>query len=292
MSSERRRITTNGISLDVGLAGPPEGPPVVLLHGFPEPGRCWRHQVPALAAAGWRVIVPDQRGYAKSDKPAGVAAYSIDTLVDDIRGLLRSLGHESAAWVGHDWGGAITWWAAQHHPTSVRRFAVLNCPHPSVLARAVRTDPEQRKRSWYMGAFQVPGVPEWALRRNDFSALTRSMVKTSNPGTFPPEELAAYREAWAEPGALTGMLNWYRAGRRLFWQQDDAPITPTGLLLWGRKDHALRDTLAAPSVALCQDAKLQFLDDAGHWIEHEAAERVNAALVSFLGPASSGAVGQ
>ncbi len=283
MLTERRRIATNGITLDVGLAGPPDGPPVVLLHGFPEPGRCWRHQVPVLAAAGWRVIVPDQRGYAKSDKPAGVAAYGIDLLVDDVRGLLAALGHPRAAWVGHDWGGAITWWAAQHHPDAISRFVVLNCPHPSVLARSLLAHPSQLARSWYMGLFQVPALPEWILRRHDFAPLVRSMQSSSAPGTYPPEELAAYREAWAEPGALTGMINWYRAGRRrLLRDRDLTPIAPPGLLIWGRGDPHLGAFLAEPSIALCREGRLEFVDDAGHWIQNEAPARVNELLTGFL----------
>lgn len=285
MFTERRRIPTNGIVLDVGLAGPPDGPPIVLLHGFPEPSSCWRHQVPALVAAGWRVIAPDQRGYARSDKPAGVAAYTIDVLVDDIRGLLAALGHTNAVWVGHDWGGAVTWWAAQHHPTSVSRFVVLNCPHPRILARHVRTDPFQLARSWYIGAFQVPRAPEWALSRNGFAALSGTLLTTSNPGTYSPEVLAEYRDAWAEPGALTGMINWYRANRGLFRHRDITPIAPRGLLLWGRRDPYLRDTLAEPSIALCRDGRLRFVDEAGHWVQNEAPARVNAALEEFLAQA-------
>ncbi len=283
MITERQRIATNGVTLDVGLAGPADGPPVVLLHGFPETGRCWRHQVPVLAAAGWRVIVPDQRGYGRSDKPEGTAAYDIDVLVADIVGLLAALGHAEARWVGHDWGGAVTWWAAQHHPEVVRWFVVLNCPHPTLLARHLLTRPDQLRRSWYMLLFQVPGLAERSIRKHDYRGLQNGIVRTATPGAYPPEELEAYREAWAEPGALEAMLAWYRAGRRLLWSWDTTPIRPPGLVVWGRQDAALSPALAEPSVALCRTGRLAFVDEGTHWVQNDAPARVNALLREFLG---------
>ncbi len=282
MITERRRVATNGIELDVGFAGPSDGRPVVLLHGFPETGRCWRHQAPVLAAAGWRVIVPDQRGYARSDKPEGVDAYDIDVLVADILGLLDVLGYSEACWVGHDWGGAVTWWAAQHHPEAVRRFAVLNCPHPTVLARHLLTSPDQVRRSWYMLFFQVPGLAERAIREHDYGGLRKSIVSTAAPGAYPEEELEAYHEAWSEPGALEGMLAWYRAGRRLLWRRDATPIRPPGLLIWGKRDVALSPKLAEPSIALCRTGHLSWIEEAGHFVQNDAPERVNVLLGDFL----------
>ncbi|MFN7146493.1 MAG: alpha/beta fold hydrolase, partial [Myxococcota bacterium] len=282
MITERCRVPTNGIELDVGIMGPAKGPPVVLLHGFPETGRCWRHQAPMLASSGFRVIVPEQRGYGRSDKPAGRAAYDIDVLVADIVGLLDALGHSEAAWVGHDWGGAVTWWAAQHEPAHVRRFAVLNCPHPTVLARHLLTNPSQMRRSLYMAFFQLPVLPERTLRKDDFRALEQAIQRSSAPGAYPPEELAAYKEAWREPGCVEGMLAWYRAARCFLWRWDTAPIGPPGLLLWGKRDHALGPELAEPSVALCRTGHLTWIEEAGHFVQNDAPERVNVLLSDFL----------
>lgn len=281
--SERRRVPTNGIELDVGFAGPERGPPLLLLHGFPDTARsCWFRQVPALAAAGWRVIAPDQRGYARSDKPAGLAAYRLDMLVDDAVGLLGALGHARATWAGHDWGGAVTWWAAQHRAHAVRRFVVFNCPHPNTLGRHLLTDPAQMARSWYIAAFQVPGVPEWVLARNGFRALEQSLLRNIRRGTLPPEELEALRAVWAAPGALTGMLAWYRAGRALLARADDTQIDPPALLVWGRRDAALGPALAEESIARCRQGRLVWFDRAGHWVHRDEPESVGALLGDFL----------
>jgi len=153
---EHDRIATNGITLHVAQAGPADGELVVLLHGFPEPWWGWRNQIPALAASGFRVLAPDQRGYNFSDKPAGRGAYRMDTLARDIVGLIDATGRNRAAVIGHDWGGAIAWWLATYHPDRVRRVAVLNCPHPLVFSRILRRSPAQLLRSWYMFFFQFP----------------------------------------------------------------------------------------------------------------------------------------
>jgi pimeloyl-ACP methyl ester carboxylesterase len=277
---KRVRVPTNGITLDVGLAGPADGPPVLLLHGFPDTAHsCWLPQVPALAAAGWRVIAPDQRGYGKSDKPANPEAYHIDTLVSDARGVLAALGHPAAIWIGHDWGGAVTWRAAERHPEAVRRFVVLNCPHPAELAQRLRRDPLQALRSTYMLLFQLPGVAEAVLAGG---ALERGYVR-GHRTPVSPGELAALRTAWSETGALSGMLAWYRAGRALLRRSrpPDDLIRPPALLVWGRKDAVLAAAMAQPSIDRCRQGRLVWIDDAGHWVHHDAAGRVDALLAGF-----------
>ena len=141
---------TNGVNLHVVMTGAQDGPLVILLHGFPEFWYGWRKQMPALAAAGYAVWAPDQRGYNRSDKPAGVGAYHIDTLADDIAGLIAASGREQVYLVGHDWGAAVAWWVAGKYPTRIKKLAILNVPHPAVMRRAVLEDAEQRKRSWYI----------------------------------------------------------------------------------------------------------------------------------------------
>src|SRR3954468_12951859 len=207
--THRRVDLGNGISLHCAEAG--RGPLVLLLHGFPEHWASWRYQVPALAAAGFRVVAPDLRGYGESDKPRGLDAYRVDVLAEDVARLVTALGAERAAVVGHDWGGALAWYAGMWHPEEVSRIAVLNCPHPSRMAQALRTA-RQRLRSWYMFFFQLPFLPEALLRANGFAALRWAFrADPLRKGAFAPEDLEGIVRAAAMPGALTAMVDWYRA---------------------------------------------------------------------------------
>ena len=207
--AESLRVPSNGISLHAVAAGPANGPLVVLLHGFPEFWYGWRQQIAPLAASGLWIIAPDQRGYNLSDKPAGIPAYRLDTLADDMLGLADALGHRRFAVIGHDWGGVVAWHLASRNPERVTRAAILNAPHPGTLRRYARAHPRQALKSWYVAYFQLPYLPELGLRAGGFWGLRRALRRTSRPGTFTTEDLRHYREAWAQPGALTAMLNWY-----------------------------------------------------------------------------------
>src|SRR5437879_4698652 len=160
-------IATNGIRLNVAQAGPPDGPLVILLHGFPEFWYGWRKQIPALAAAGYRVWAPDQRGYNFSDKPPDVRDYTLDKLAADVAGLIEAAGRQRAIIVGHDWGGAVAWWLAANNPERVERLVIINVPHPLVMRRLILRDPRQTLRSWYMFMFLLPRLPEWFARRRN-----------------------------------------------------------------------------------------------------------------------------
>jgi pimeloyl-ACP methyl ester carboxylesterase len=163
MTNETLRLRTNGIELDAGAAGPAEGPMVILLHGFPEVSYGWHRQIGALAAAGLRVLAPDQRGYNRSSKPAGIAAYTLDSLADDVIGLADALGRDRFAVVGHDWGGVVAWRLAARNPERVIRAAILNAPHPATLRRYARAHPSQAMKSWYVSFFQLPSVSFFQL---------------------------------------------------------------------------------------------------------------------------------
>lgn len=262
-------------------AGPPDGPLVILLHGFPEFSYGWRHQIGPLAEAGFRVLAPDQRGYGLSDKPPAIEDYHIDRLVDDVLRLADEAGHRRFSVVGHDWGGIVAWRLALSHPDRVERLAILNAPHPATLRGHMAAHPGQLLKSWYVGFFQLPGLPECLMRAGGFRMAERALTSTSRPGTFGLEDLARYREAWARPGALTGMLNWYRALRR-------NPLPPTGdircstLIVWGDRDAFLDRRLAEEAAALCDDVQLVHLEQASHWVQHEEAETVNRLLADFL----------
>jgi epoxide hydrolase 4 len=277
-------VKTNRIILHVVQDGPPDGPPVVLLHGFPEFWYGWRSQIPALVSAGYRVWAPDQRGYNLSDKPKGVGAYDLDQLAADVIGLIDNAGQSKASIVGHDWGGMVAWWLALKYPTRLERLAILNAPHPTAFVRHIRRSPAQLRRSLYAAFFQIPWLPETLLRRNNWRSLVSALRRTSRPETFTDADLDKYREAWSQPGAITAMLNWYRAARRLPAKVKQAPprnAIPT-LVIWGAKDFALGRELAQRSIDLCNDGRVVFLENASHWVQHEEPDRVNTLLQDFL----------
>ncbi|KMO34660.1 alpha/beta hydrolase [Methylobacterium tarhaniae] len=276
-----RRIPVRGLTLNVAEAGPADGPLTVLLHGFPETWSGWRHQIGPLAAAGLRVVAPDQRGYGLSSRPEGIKAYHLDRLAGDVIGLADALGHERIRLVGHDWGGLVAWWVASHHPDRLERVAILNAPHPDVFGAYARRHPSQALRSFYVGLFQLPGLPEALLRAGDCAALRRALTSSSRTGAFSPDDLDLYAAAWRRPGAITAMLNWYRA-LRLPRQPAPAPILPPVLVLWGERDTALERGLAAESLRLCAQGAVRYFPDATHWLQHEEPEAVNAALIGFL----------
>ncbi len=282
-AAEVQIVDSNGVCLHVRVAGPTDGPLVLLLHGFPEGSYGWRHQIPYLAAAGYRVWAPDQRGYGASDKPERIAAFGLDELADDVAGLIDAAGRRQAVVVGHDWGGVVAWHLARRSPQRVSKLVVLNVPHPSVMREHLRTSLAQFRRSLYVLAFQVPRLPERALGRDDGHALARALVASSRPGTFSETDLAEYRRSWAAPNALRAMLDWYRAAlRHPPARGRGARITVPTLLIWGAQDRFLGSEMAQPSIELCDDGRLVVIDDATHWLQHEEPDRVNALIDGFV----------
>jgi pimeloyl-ACP methyl ester carboxylesterase len=275
-------IQTNGVSLHVVEAGPADGPLVILLHGFPEYWRSWRYQIPYLAAAGYRVWAVDLRGYNLSSRPKGIRAYSLDSAAADLIGLIHASGREKAFVVGHDFGGSVAWWAADQYPHYIERLVALNIPHPAVMLHNFFTA-YQLPRSTYIFFFQLPWLPEYLLRLNHWQVMAGALAASARPGTFSPDDLAEYRRVWSRPGAITAMLNWYRAAVRYSPALPANPhITVPTLILWGAKDVALDRSLAEKSVAHCEDGRLIFFEEATHWIQHEEAARVNPLIAEFL----------
>lgn len=281
---EPLRLRTNGIGLHAVAAGPPDGPLVLLLHGFPECAYGWRRQIGVLAAAGLRVVAPDQRGYGLSDKPAGVAAYGLDALADDVAGIADALGRRRFSLVGHDWGGIVAWHLAARDSGRIDRLAVLNAPHPATLRRHMRAHPSQALRSWYAAAFQIPWLPERLLAAGGFAPLRTVLVRTARgPGTFTPEDLRRYRAAWEQPGAARAMLNWYRAlARRGGGPAPSGRIGAPARVIWGDRDPFLDSRLAEAALALCDRGEAFHIPEATHWVQHEEPERVNDLLLGFL----------
>ena len=272
-----------GLLLHVVEAGDPDGPVVVLLHGFPEFWWGWRHQVAALADAGHRVVVPDLRGYNRSEAPAGVTAYRLDVLVEDVVGLLDAVGAEQVDLVGHDWGAVIAWRLAAQHPERLRRLVIMSGPHPDAFLRSALAHPLQLLRSSYVGLFQLPWLPEAALRASGFALLRRSLRATSRPGTFSEDDLERYAAAWSHPGSLTAMLDYYRALRLPRLPLAGPRVTTPTLVLWGAHDAFLDRRVGETALQQCTDARLVVLEEATHWLHHEQPERVNDEIVGFLG---------
>jgi epoxide hydrolase 4 len=278
------RIPTNGIHLHVMEAGPSDGPLVFLLHGFPEFWYGWRNQIAPLAECGFHVVAPDQRGYNLSDKPKGVASYDLDQLASDVVGLADYFGQHGFAVVGHDWGGSIGWWLAGRHTSRVRQLAVLNAPHPAVWLHAMRNDPAQKHKSGYVRFFRIPYLPEVLIALNRSKTLAKGFRDTVRPGAFEETDLAQYRKAWAQPRALTAMLDYYRAIlKKALLPPADYPIICPTLVIWGKCDAYAISELGEASVRLCVNGRIEFLDRSTHWVQHDEPGRVTDLLVGFLG---------
>lgn len=283
MDLEHSTIQTNGIRLHVVQAGPKSGVPVLLLHGFPEFWYGWRKQIPALVAAGCRVIVPDQRGYNLSDKPEEIKSYCVQTLVEDTLGLIKALDYEKVNLVGHDWGALIAWMLAIKHPERLHRLGILNVPHPVVMKRFLQRDIEQMWRSLYILFFQFPWLPETIMRIGNWRGAALGMRRSGKPQAFTEEDIEQYKEAWSQPGAVSAMLNWYRAALRYPPEiTDGMRVQVPTLILWGVQDVALSRRMARPSLDHCEDGNLIFFPDATHWVQHEEADEVNRQLLSFI----------
>ena len=293
MDVKHRTIATNGIELHAAVAGPDDGPTALLLHGFPDCWYGWHRQIEPLARAGYHVVVPDQRGYNLSDKPQGIAAYDIDELVRDVAGIIAGAeGRKRVCVAGHDWGAAVGWRLAETRPELLDRMVLVNAPHPAAMARHVRRSLGQLKKSWYILFFQLPWLPEWLATRNDAVFLQRALLDSSAPGTFSEADLAVYRAAWAQPGAVTAMIGWYRAAMRKVARPVPAgrrrrkPIEVPIRLIWGKGDPFLDSAMAQPSIERCPEGKLTFVEGAGHWVLHERPELVSELMIEWFAAGS------
>jgi pimeloyl-ACP methyl ester carboxylesterase len=272
---EHLNLQAGDVRLHCAALGPTNGPLVLLLHGFPQCWVAWRHQMPELAAAGFRVVAPDLRGYGGSDKPAGVAAYRTELLAKDTAELVAALGRDRADLVGHDWGGQIAWHVAMWHPERVRKLAILNVPHPQRMLQGLRTARQLRK-SWYIFFFQLPFLPERfvspeRMRRGFRHGPVRK-------GAYDDQDIEAMIAA---VGDRTPALNYYRAAARYRgprWK----PVEAETLVIWGQRDTALGAELAEPDPRWVPRARVERIAEASHWVQADAPDRVTGLLLSFL----------
>ncbi|RKL67429.1 alpha/beta hydrolase [Salipaludibacillus neizhouensis] len=273
-------IETNGIRLHVAFAGPEDGPLVLLLHGFPEFWYGWKNQIEPLANAGYRVVIPDQRGYNLSDKPEGIANYTLDKLRDDIIGLIKACGRESATIIGHDWGGAVAWYLTATRPQYVDKLVAVNIPHLSAMKKTILSYPPQWLKSSYILLFQLPDIPESFLKSDNYKRLTGALLASSKKGTFHSVDIDYYHSAWSQEGSVTGMLTWYRAMR--FAKLPSEKIAVSTRIIWGMDDQFLSVESAKKSLNFCENGELIFVGEATHWVNHEQPEIVTKLILEFI----------
>lgn len=276
-----RFIDGGGARLHVAEEG--SGPPVVLLHGFPEFWFSWRAQMSALAAAGFRAVAPDLRGYNESDKPRGTGSYRASLVADDVAAVIRSLAAGPVPVVGHDWGAPIAYRLAMDHPELVSRLFILNGPHLAHFRKLLLKSAAQRRRSGYIFLFQLPILPELRLRRP--GTLARLFRRTSTrPELFDDAVIAEYERAFARPGALRAAISYYRAAR-LPDRRPRGGVTCPTLVIWGMKDFALGPECLEGLDRYVPDLRIHRIEGASHWVQQEAADEVNAVLLRELGAA-------
>lgn len=272
MTLQYTRISVNGVALNVGVGGPADGPAVLLIHGFPDDHQVWRHQWPALIAAGYRVIAPDLRGFGDSDMPAPVRAYRVQALLADLIGVLDALGVAQARVVGHDWGAAIGWQLAIHHPQRVERYAALSVGHPSAYARAGW---RQKLKGWYTLMFQLRGLTEALLKAGDW-AFMRAFTQE-------PVEAPRWIARLSRPGRLTAALNIYRANVRMVLPADYPPVRVPVLGVWSSGDRFLsQDQMTDSAAYMAAPWRYEQIDGVSHWMTVNAVDRVNALLLDYL----------
>ena len=277
-------VRTNRIRLHCVTQG--EGDLVVLLHGFPEFWYSWRHQIPSLARY-FKVVVPDLRGYNDSDKPE--SGYDLDTLSNDIVGLIQSLGYVKAHIVGHDWGGAIAWHLAQKFPNCLDQLAILNAPHPQRWLQDIGANLDRLRHNWYLFAFQVPGIPEWLIQ-NNLKEFVKNVFRENaiRKGAFTGEFTKIYQEALSKPGVLSAAMNYYRqlmSPLNLLENlgRSPAPVKAPTLVLWGEDDFLLGKTFTENLDKLIEAPfQLKLVPQCGHWIQQEVPHLVNRELLDFL----------
>lgn len=273
-------LRANGINFHV-VQMEQDAPLILFLHGFPECWYSWRHQLPAMAKAGFRAWAPDLRGYNLSSKPLGVDAYQLGVLALDVEELLNAAGVEKAIIAGHDWGGLIAWQFAMDYPERISRLVIMNAPHPA-RQRAGFFMLRQWLKSWYIAAFQLPYLPEMILTRDPRATAEGLRSSAVRREAFADADLEIYRRAIAQPGAMHAAVNYYRALARAGFWLPIKPIDAPTLMIWGEDDIALGKELAYAPERWVRNFRLLLIPHCGHWVQNEAADEVNDVMLEFL----------
>ena len=276
-------IKTNGVNLHYVSQG--QGKLMLMLHGFPEFWYSWRYQIAAFAAK-YHVVAIDMRGYNNSDKPADLSAYKMPELIADVRGVIQELGYQDCILVAHDWGGGIAWNFAYEHPAMVEKLIIMNLPHPAKFLAGLKTW-QQLQKSWYIFFFQLPWLPEFIFQANNYQAIASAFIDMAiDKSAFSAEDLLAYQSAAAKPGALTAMINYYRANFSIPPSADlnrnygilDIPT----LMIWGEEDTALGKELTYGTDAYVRDLTIKYIAQCSHWVQQEQPDLVNQYMEDFL----------
>jgi pimeloyl-ACP methyl ester carboxylesterase len=277
-------VRANGIDFNVATAGSGERL-ALCLHGFPESSFSWRYQMPLLARLGYLVWAPDLRGYGRSSRPQGVEAYALEELLEDVASLIEASGAKQVVLIGHDWGALIAWYYAMFGLPPISKLIIMNVPHPALAERGLRTW-RQLLKSWYIFFFQLPKIPEWALARNGYEAIGRAFRGMAvDKSRFPDEVLRVYLQNAAQPGALTAMVNYYRAllrGLQRNRRRGTPRIEKPTLMIWGEADAALGKELTYGTDQFVSNLTLRYLPRVSHWVQQEAPETVNAMIEAWL----------
>ncbi len=295
MIEQRKLELATGINMNVALAGPADAPPVIFLHGFPESHRTWAKLAPLLDR-DLRLIMPDLRGFGATDKPQDVADYATEILLADLFALADVLGIDRFALVGHDWGGAIAWAAAISGNPRITRLAIVNSPHPAIFQRSLIDHAEQRAASQYINAFRTPTMEAGIARMGLPTFLDKSFANHVDLASIPAADRQAYLDDWGQPGALTAMLNWYRASRIVVPQAGEAASIPAWVdhvarikvpvhIIWGLDDKALLPVQLEGIGEIGDDVTVAPLPGVGHFVPWQAPDKVAASLLPFLIPA-------
>jgi pimeloyl-ACP methyl ester carboxylesterase len=277
----QQKVQLNGLTFNLVHEGPPEAPLIVLLHGFPECWLTWESQIQPLVDAGYRVIAPDQRGYNQTDKPKHIDDYRIDVLASDVEAIRQWANADKFHLVGHDWGAAVAWWYGMHHSDKLHSMTVINVPHPLVFQKNLKSNKKQLLKSWYMFFFQIPKLPESLLSIAGYKIAQRSLKESSNKESFSAEILQALTSAWSQEGAMTGMLNWYRAAIRRPVRASNKRVSCPTRILWGENDIALTKEMAELSTHYCDQVSLTYYPDATHWLTHDKPDEVSQEIIRF-----------
>ena len=275
-------VKSNGINLHYVSQG--TGKLMLMLHGFPEFWYSWRHQI-AEFATDYRVVAIDMRGFNDSDKPEAVSAYKMPELVADVQGVINGLGYEDCILVTHDWGGAIGWNFAYEHPQMVEKLIVMNLPHPAKFIEGIKTW-SQLQKSWYIFFFQLPLLPELIFQANDYQAIASAFMDMEiDKSAFTTEDLSAYKTAVAKPGALTAMINYYRANFQIppdNMTPDYGVLDIPALLIWGEEDVYLGKELTYGTDKYVSNLEIKYIPNCSHWVQQEQPKLVNQYMRNFL----------
>ena len=272
---ETTQIPVGEMTFDARVDGPAGGELVVLLHGFPQTSYEWRHQLPALADAGYRAVAPDQRGYSPGARPEGVEHYATPRLEADVLAVADWIGGHRFHLVAHDWGAIVAWQVAGHFPERLRSLTILSVPHPAAFRRAISDDGDQKNRSEYMRFFQTPDEPEAMFLANDAAGLRAVFA------THEPDAVDEYVRVLTQPGAMTAALNYYRAMNGSL--SDIGPVDVPTMFVWSTEDVAVaRSGAEATAQHVRAPYRFEILDGVSHWIPEEAAADVNRLLLEHL----------